>query len=719
MTSTSNPDTKEPRYPGSASFVDHELPRRLFYGRDTDTYELLQIVLAEPLVVLFGRSGVGKSSIINAGLKPRLRKREYFPMVVRVSGGSGTPFDALQAGVHASCEDGVAEGQIDTLPDVSKTRNLPELFEELVLTRDGEHLRPVLILDQFEELFLTVDANDRSDFIGGFARIVRGAGRDMRFTGGQDGRTADLRTIISIREDCIAHLEELADAIPRVLKARYRLLPLSRDQAEEAIQMPATVEHDRLATHKFHWATEADELLQWTLNYLCSQRSPVGDVRIGNEVEPAHLQLLCQFVEATVQRKGLKTVRIADTGGRKALEKVVENYYEATILRISREYAQAAVGWRGVRKRIRRLCEDVLIAPKGQRLLAAETMIEKKTRLTPQMLEKMVRSRLVRREPRYGVSHYELSHDTLTRPISAARDARRRRRLARRYALMASVAGLFALLFLQANSEVQELQSFDDERIRLRSMEPSFLDDREYVGELSPDRLEFGRLERQDTAYRVVADKWSVTVEEEGTLRITMRSNEFDTVLYAMAAGGFAQRNDDAPGMRTDSQVLVWAAAGMVDVMATSYSGDAEGQYTIRLDDGTREAPVVWGDNVIASLSEAGGCGRNRDDCALIIGQGGASRRLGGGVASLGIAVWNLELNSGQVVDVSVDAESFNPYVAVVTPNGDVVRDNDSGDGWNSLVRVEGQHGAARVVVMSIPFGSAGIYMIEAQAVNE
>lgn len=721
MASTSIPDTKEPRYPGSAPFVDHDLQRRLFYGRDTDTYELLQMVLAEPLVVLFGRSGVGKSSIINAGLKPRLRQRQYFPMVVRVSGGDSDPFSALRAGIHASCKDGASDGQIDTFTDVSKTENLPDLVESLVLTRHGKQLRPVLILDQFEELFLTIDATHRGDFIAGLSELVHGTRRDIRFTGEQAGSTADLRMVISIREDYMAYLEELAHAIPHVLHTRYRLLPLSKDQAAEAIQKPATLMHDRLATKPFRWATEPDELLDWTLQYLCSQRTRVGKVRTGNEVEPAHLQLLCQFVEEKVRLKGLKTVHIADAGGKKALEKIVENYYEATILRVSKEYARAALGRRGVRKRIRRLCEDVLITSKGQRLLAAESMIVERTRLNPEMLQEMVRSRLVRREPRYDVNYYELSHDTLTQPILAARVARRKRRVARRLALTFFVAGLFALQSLLTMFQVRELQNFDDDRIRLSNMEPTLLDDREYVGQLTLGMTQSGTLERQDTGYRVVvADKWRVVAADEGKLRITMRSDRFRTVLYAKAAGRSSERNYYEPGMERDSTVVVWTDRGTVDVIATSFSGDAVGPYTITLQDASLEAPAVWGDDVIKTLSVAGSCDTSLDDCELTVGQGGVSGTIRfGDVARLGVAVWNLELNPEQEIDVSVYADGFDPYVAVVTPNGSIGRDDDSGDGWNALVRVEGQEGTASVVVMSIPFGRSGRYSIAARAVDE
>ena len=90
------------RYPGVQPFGDDAVQRRLFRGRDEEKYELLQLVLAERLVLLFARSGIGKSSLINAGLLEPLREQDYFPMVVRVSGSPGGPLDSIYDGIKAA-----------------------------------------------------------------------------------------------------------------------------------------------------------------------------------------------------------------------------------------------------------------------------------------------------------------------------------------------------------------------------------------------------------------------------------------------------------------------------------------------------------------------------------------------------------------------------------------------------------------------------------------
>src|SRR5262245_22524714 len=55
-----------------------------FFGRDKEIRILLADVVVGRLVVLFARTGTGKTSLINAGVRPRLAERGYRTVVVRV-----------------------------------------------------------------------------------------------------------------------------------------------------------------------------------------------------------------------------------------------------------------------------------------------------------------------------------------------------------------------------------------------------------------------------------------------------------------------------------------------------------------------------------------------------------------------------------------------------------------------------------------------------------
>ena len=66
---------------GLASFTEET--REFFFGRDEEVAELARRVQRKLLTLLFGQSGLGKTSILRAGLVPRLRTQGYCPIYVR------------------------------------------------------------------------------------------------------------------------------------------------------------------------------------------------------------------------------------------------------------------------------------------------------------------------------------------------------------------------------------------------------------------------------------------------------------------------------------------------------------------------------------------------------------------------------------------------------------------------------------------------------------
>jgi len=74
-------DAENP-WPGLMPFT--EATRAFFHGRDTEAAELLRRVRRERLTILFGQSGLGKTSLLCAGLFPRLRAADFLPVYIRL-----------------------------------------------------------------------------------------------------------------------------------------------------------------------------------------------------------------------------------------------------------------------------------------------------------------------------------------------------------------------------------------------------------------------------------------------------------------------------------------------------------------------------------------------------------------------------------------------------------------------------------------------------------
>lgn len=167
--------------------------RDIYFGRDRLVQDLVSLAGRHRVVAVFGPSGIGKSSLLRAGLVPRLREPDAAPAAIRLF----TP-------------------------------------GERPLSRHREVLRPVdgpsdtwLIVDQFEELFtLCQDTEERKAFLAGLLAARNPHSR--------------LRVVLGIRADfyphCLAHAE-LADAIRM---ASLPVGPLTRDELREVITGPAT-----------------------------------------------------------------------------------------------------------------------------------------------------------------------------------------------------------------------------------------------------------------------------------------------------------------------------------------------------------------------------------------------------------------------------------------------------------------------------------------------
>ena len=400
------------RYPGAQPFSDDALSRKIFFGRDREVTALTDQILANRMVVVYARSGLGKSSLLNAGVAQRLRDEGYMPLIVRVNDVQDGPRASVLQGISAAAERQRTEyiaGDPSSLWSFFKTA---EFWCGDIL------VRPVLILDQFEELFTLQSPEARMNFLSELGYLVRGVA-PPNFTEAHpdlsDAAPA-VHVVLSLREDFLGLLEEAADRIPQILDHRFRLTPLSLHAAAEALTGPAEINDPALETRPFRYDPKAVESI---LDYL-SRRRVRALVETTRTVEPFQLQLICQRFERIAgerQRQSADnvTLTIKDIGGEAALRDTLKEFYHRAL---------AAVSARRVRKAARRLCENFLISPEGRRLSLEENEIKRQLRLPSETLRLLVSNRLLRCDSRADSIYYELSHEALIEPVLATRQAR-------------------------------------------------------------------------------------------------------------------------------------------------------------------------------------------------------------------------------------------------------------------------------------------------------
>ena len=142
-------DAENP-WPGLMPFT--EATQAFFHGRDAEAAELLRRVRRERLTILFGQSGLGKTSLLCAGLFPRLRAADFFPVYIRLDWTTAyLPGRADQAGARREPGGTRCRG-----PAAAPGRDPVGYFhdkETEFWSRRNRLVTPVLVFDQFEEIF--------------------------------------------------------------------------------------------------------------------------------------------------------------------------------------------------------------------------------------------------------------------------------------------------------------------------------------------------------------------------------------------------------------------------------------------------------------------------------------------------------------------------------------------------------------------------------------
>ena len=106
-----------PKTPGRGWHAYDEASRRFFYGRERDSAELLRLIRLSPLVALYGKSGLGKSSMLQAGVFPQLRLQHFLPVHLRLDYSEDSRQTPLEQAAARLREEIDAHGHDGAAPD--------------------------------------------------------------------------------------------------------------------------------------------------------------------------------------------------------------------------------------------------------------------------------------------------------------------------------------------------------------------------------------------------------------------------------------------------------------------------------------------------------------------------------------------------------------------------------------------------------------------------
>ncbi|HUF62080.1 MAG TPA: hypothetical protein VMN36_08390 [Verrucomicrobiales bacterium] len=390
--------------------------QELFFGRESDTQDLLRLVRREVVTVLFGRSGTGKSSLLKAGLFPKLRQEQMLPIWIRLdhsgktSYGRQVPTEIKQAVASREIEVEILnEALADETDDVWEYLHRVEFWDAR-----NQPVTPVLVFDQFEELF-TLGRNrpEIAAFVEELAAVAENLIprriRDRVISGNIKLPAAynerHYKLIISLREDYVSRLDSLSKDMPSVMHNRHSLTHMSGEQALEVVMKPGG-------------DLVSEEVARKIVRFVAAANDAEAVVDPGGasvdlqhlRTEPALLSLVCSELNLQRIKEGRKAITLEQV--QRSSDQILEDFYERSL--------------KGLDPEDRRFIEDRLVTASGFRTtVPVEEAVQ--ADLTDDEIEQLVMRRLLRKEDRLGTPHVELTHDVLTRVVTRSRSLRQQR----------------------------------------------------------------------------------------------------------------------------------------------------------------------------------------------------------------------------------------------------------------------------------------------------
>jgi hypothetical protein len=397
----SGADRADAQHPwiGLASFTEGD--RSFFAGRGDEIEDLLRLVRRDTLTLLYGVSGLGKTSLVQAGLFPALREKNILPVPIRL--------DYLEGALPLSHQilNAITAAAIAARVEAPQPRPDETLWE--YFHREGNHfwsarndlVTPFLAFDQFEEFFtLGRETPERAAqanaFIMEFADLVENRppaalrddpSRVKEF----NFKPTPLKVLLAMREDYLADLDRIRSHFRALGQNRLRLLPMGEKQARQVIALGAPLlapgVEDRIVQYVAGGAGEADEIT----------------------VAPALLSLVLRELNERRLARGPEAKITPDLLDVEQ-HKIFEDFYLRTL-------ADFPPG-------VRLFIEDELLTASGHRNSAALDDALTRPDVTLPILNELVNRRLLAYEDRHHTRRVELTHDVLVPVIKASRDSR-------------------------------------------------------------------------------------------------------------------------------------------------------------------------------------------------------------------------------------------------------------------------------------------------------
>ncbi len=353
----------------------------VFFGREKETHDLYTALSGVKHLMVYGPSGAGKTSLIECGLRNQFSDADWFAITIRRGGD-------INASVFASINKALVD-KIETDPVAKIPVDTSIEFGQAIEQLFAERYQPVyLLFDQFEELLISGDAEEKKKFFTLLNKLIR--------------NKVPCRIMLIMREEFIGHLSEFEQLCPSIFQHRFRVEKMGRKNVEEVIDH--ILEAPRYRTY-FNVA-DSHQLTESILSKLPDKKK---------EIELAHVQVfLGELWDRAQQIKKMNELPVLSASLIKDdddLEGVLESFLKKQMKELEGVYGE-------------RVPLELLAAMISERftklqmsVAAIKTDLDNKkvTGKKPiaDLLKELEQRRIIRTIKAGDETQYEISHDVL------------------------------------------------------------------------------------------------------------------------------------------------------------------------------------------------------------------------------------------------------------------------------------------------------------------
>jgi hypothetical protein len=417
-------------YKGLQPYTEDD--RDYFFGREDDRETISANLATAPLTIIYGASGVGKTSVLLAGVVPYMRALPNVIVIVFRTWQDRAFLTAIKNEIASVVAEHLGSTPIDM--------NLP--FDEF-LAHSARATRSTLaiILDQFEDYFLYhPETGNENNFDAEFASAVNRDDVGVHF-------------LLSIREDSLSAIDRFQGRIPNLFSNYLRIEHLDLEAARAAVEKPVA-QYNRLLA--------GDQLIsiEVGLTDTVLQQVKTGQVILGQigrgviaseanvtKIETPYLQLVMTRLWNEDIKNGVKTLRMETLNRLGGAEQIVKTHLDATMNALSpREKDMAAQVF------------HYLVTPSGAKIAHSVSDLVEYVELPKYQLDPVLKKlslsdiRILRpittlsKQP--SALRYEIFHDVLASAILDWRARHEQPKLFRRLALISGVVSGIVFLGL-------------------------------------------------------------------------------------------------------------------------------------------------------------------------------------------------------------------------------------------------------------------------------